>query len=334
MASNISSIVKLVNVRLAGKKYPFSVTHIITTKCNFRCSYCGMWKHDEPEMTTEQIFKMLDEFSEMGMRRYGISGGEPLLRKDIGEIVSYAKKKKSIVTLFTNGVMLKEKIDQLKDLDVLIMSLDGPKEVHDVNRMPGAYNAVMKAIDIAKEHNLPVWVGTTLTKNNVDKMEELLELAKQKGFKVLIQPIYYYEGYSVSQDKISEMSDFGEKYLSTVELLIKKKKEGYPLLNSLTYLKHMKQPHDQRPNQPCWASKTYCAITPGGKVSPCYKIYNQQNWPSGVELGFKKAFLSLPPKINCTGCYSYATTEQNMFYSFYPEVIYNMYSKMIREESK
>ena len=293
-----------------------------------------MWMHDEPEMTTKQIFKMLDEFSEMGMRRYGISGGEPLLRPDIGEVVSYAKKKGCIVTLFTNGYLLERRIDQLKDLDILLMSLDGPKEVHDLNRMPGAYDAVIKAINIAGQHDIPVWVGTTITKNNINSMDVLLELSKQKGFKILIQPIYHYGGYSASQGKINEMSDFGEKYISAIDLLIKKKKDGYPLLNSYTYLKNMKSPHNQKPNQPCWAARTYCAITPGGKVSPCYKIYTQQDWPSGIELGFKKAFLSLPQKVSCTGCFSYATTEQNMFYSMYPEVIYNTYSRLIRRERK
>ncbi len=332
MWTHLKSAKKVTSAYLFKKRYPLTVSHIITTRCNLRCNYCNMWKNIEGDMTTEQVFRMLDEFSKMGLRRYGITGGEPLLREDIGHVVSYAKKKGCIVTLFTNGVLLEERIDELKDLDVLITSLDGSKDSHDKNRQKGSYDSTIDAIKLAREKGFPVWVGLTLTKHNLDDVSDLIEMSKKMGFSILVQPIYIYPGYSASKEQINDMSEFGEKYKGVVDLIIKKKKQGYLILDSFTYLKHMKDPHDQSANKPCWASKTFCAVTPSGNISPCFKIYNRREWPNGVKVGFKKAFESIPTDFKCTGCFSYATTESNLFYSLNPEVIYNTYFKMIKHE--
>lgn len=329
MLSNLGSFKNAVSSRLLNKRYPMTVSHIITTRCNLRCNYCNMWKHTEAEMTKEQIFRMLDEFSLMGLRRYGITGGEPLLRDDIGEIVDYAKGKGCIVTLFSNGFLFKERSGQLDGLDVLLTSLDGPEAAHDSNRQKGSYAATMKAISLAREKNIAVWVGVTLTKNNLDYMDDLLKLSREMDFKVLVQPVYNYPGYSAPKEEVEVMSDFGDKYVRVVDDLIKKKRLGFPLIDSYTYLKHMRHPHDQKANSPCWASRTFCAVTPSGNVSPCFKIYSMAEWPNGVKLGFKKAFDSIPKNFGCTGCFSYATTESNLFYSLHPEVLYNTYRNMI-----
>jgi len=330
MIKNLVSLKNLFMAYAFGKKYPLTVSHIITTRCNLRCSYCDMWKHKEDEMNTSQIFQMLDEFSEMGMRRYGITGGEPLLRKDIGEVISYAKKKGLIVTLFTNGYFVKSRIDELKDLDVLITSFDGSKEVHEANRQEGAYDKVIEAIKIAREHGKVVWVGVTITKNNLNSIDFILEKSKELGFGMLFQPVYDYPGYS--SDKAEDLQNFGYRYKKAIDKIIVAKKKGYLVLNSKKYLKLMKNPLNQKPNKPCWAGKTYCALTPGGRVSPCFKIYALEQWPSGVEMGFKKAFLSLPDKPKCYGCFSYATTESNLFYSLNLPVMWNTYRCLIKHE--
>lgn len=326
---DLQSLSKLAQIKLMGKRYPLSVTHIITTRCNFHCSYCNIYKHKEKEMTTEEIFHMIDSFSEMGMGKYSITGGEPLLRNDIGDIINHVRAKGSTVTLFTNGSLIKSRIDELKNLNILLTSFDGPKEVHDKNRQEGAYEKVIEAIKLVKDNGITVWAGVTLTKNNMGYISELLETAKEMDFKVLIQPVYNYEGSSAPKEQIESMSDFGPGYIKTIDQIIKKKKEGYPILNSVTYFKYMKHPLNQKPNTPCYAGKCYCAISPGGNVSPCYKIYTR-DWPNGVKLGWKEAFLKLPSEIHCPGCFSYATTELNLFYSLHPETVYNTYFKMIK----
>ena len=138
IAGNVNSLNKMLQARVLGKKFPLSVTFIITYRCNFSCRYCKIFRFKEEEMRTGQIISMIDQLISSGMRRFSINGGEPLLREDIGEIIGYAKRKGLLVTVFTNGYLVSEKIDALRELDIMLISLDGPREVHDAQRMPGA----------------------------------------------------------------------------------------------------------------------------------------------------------------------------------------------------
>ena len=83
-----------------------------TGACNARCKYCNVdatGKHAPREMTTQEAFHLVDEVHKFGVRWFGIKGGEPLMRKDIFEIVAYAKSKGLNVCLLTNGSSWTEK---------------------------------------------------------------------------------------------------------------------------------------------------------------------------------------------------------------------------------
>ena len=83
----------LVKARFLRVKFPHAIQFNITFKCNQHCTYCGIYKENRPEMTTDQVCNMIDEFVEIGTSRLSITGGEPLLREDFTEVVKYARKK-------------------------------------------------------------------------------------------------------------------------------------------------------------------------------------------------------------------------------------------------
>lgn len=334
---NVNSIKQLLKIYALGKRLPLNVTHIITTRCNYRCKYCDMPSHTYNEMNTQQIFTIIDQMAKAGVRRYGISGGEPLLREDIGEVIDYAKSKGMIVTLFTNGFFVKQKIEQIKNIDVLLISLDGDHSVHDIHRHIGAYDKAIEAIQIANTYKIPVWIGFTLTKYSVNKIDFILEKSKELGFKILVQPVFNYPGYSADEKTIKEMQEFGDDFRKAINMLIQKKEEGYSIITSTTYLKNMISPYDKKVphwnRNTCWAIKAFCALTPDGLIAPCFKTYNIKNWPDATKLGFLKA-LELIPEFTCEGCYSYATTEFNYLYSLNPEVIYNTFINLLSNIEK
>ena len=76
------------------------------------------------DMKTEEVFQMLDEAYDAGMRGYYMFGGEPLIRQDIAEITDYAKNKGFITVMNTNGSLLEQKAAKLKNLDFAFVSLD------------------------------------------------------------------------------------------------------------------------------------------------------------------------------------------------------------------
>src|SRR5437763_8926429 len=86
-------IVKLGMRRLLHRKSPFQMTLSLTNRCNFRCTYCEIPLQDRGEMTTAEWCGVIDELQAGGMGRASIIGGEPLLRKDAGEIVRHLKRR-------------------------------------------------------------------------------------------------------------------------------------------------------------------------------------------------------------------------------------------------
>jgi MoaA/NifB/PqqE/SkfB family radical SAM enzyme len=153
----------IIKNRLLGARQPLSVSYTVTNRCNKKCAYCKVWDTKEKELGTEEALGIIDELGEMGCQRLGLTGGEPLLRKDIGEIIGRAKEKGIFTGLVTNGSLVPKRIEELKELDLLQVSLDGPKEVHDKHRGKGAYKEAIKAIRIARENDMRVWVTTVLT---------------------------------------------------------------------------------------------------------------------------------------------------------------------------
>jgi len=114
---NILLPIELFRVSILKHRRPITVNLEITYRCNSNCKYCPTEKLNEKnsqeikkEMTTEQIFSMIDELSGIGMKRLAIGGGEPLLREDIGEIINYAKQKKIFTFISTNGILLPKKL--------------------------------------------------------------------------------------------------------------------------------------------------------------------------------------------------------------------------------
>lgn len=319
---NIKTALKLAAGYFLRKRSPLSVTFITTYRCNFRCKYCSVWEKKSDELSTEEVFKMIDELCVLGMRRLGLNGGEPLLREDIGEIINYARSKDITTTLFSNGWLVRENISKLKKVNVLIISLDGPPEAHDLQRQPGSYDRAIEAIESARGKGLNVWTNTVVSKNNLDKVDFVLEKAKKYGFKTTFQPVFFY-AHSSRKEDIEQLSVVPDKYIAVIDKLIQEKKRGGPVVHSLKYLEYIKNPDWIKNKRRCWAGRFYFAVTPEGRIAPCYPIFASCKWPSGKDTGFKKAIDSIG-SYSCGGCYC-ILAENDFFFSLHPEVVWNTF---------
>ena len=138
--NDFASLMRIIAAKITGNYFPFSVTLIITHQCNYRCHYCDVFNGQEKEMTTGEIVLLIDDLVSLGCKRLSLNGGEPLLREDLGEIISHARNRDLFVTLFTNGSLVSRHIEKIKDLDVILISLDGPRDIHDGQRAPGSFD--------------------------------------------------------------------------------------------------------------------------------------------------------------------------------------------------
>lgn len=160
-----------------------------TRSCNLACVHCRAAARIEPyegELDTEASFKLLDQISEVGEPIIILTGGEPLLRKDIFDIASYGTKKGLRMVMAPNGTMITEDIaKKMADSGIkrISISLDGStKEKHDRFRgVEGAYEGALKGLELAKEAGIEFQINTTITKANIEEIPQILALAEKLG---------------------------------------------------------------------------------------------------------------------------------------------------------
>ena len=145
------------------------VSWMTTNKCNLKCSHCyqNAGPAKEQELTTAEGKKLIDEIARAGFKVMIFSGGEPLLRPDIYELVGYAASKGLRPVFGTNGMMItKEVAQKLKDAGAQAMgiSLDSLDEAkHNKFRgLPDAYSKTIQGMKNCREVGLPFQIHTTV----------------------------------------------------------------------------------------------------------------------------------------------------------------------------
>lgn len=311
----------LVSARVQNKRVPLIVTFTVTRRCNLRCSYCFVVQKSEEEMDTNSCKGMIREFVEIGMRKLIITGGEPLIREDIDEIISFANSQKISLWVNSNGYFVPTKIAALKKIDKLLLTLDGDKETHDRLRGQGSYVKVIDAIEAAKSNRVPVNIGMVVTSKNIDKLQEYFKLLAY--YKIEGRVNILFENMNKASYDHTIACEKGENE-EIKEILIKiteYKRKGYPIIYSPTTLKYClrwkdynKEWYDAPPEFPypkCYAGKLYCFVNCNGDMHPCCLRYDAVLPVNGLKLGFKNAFDLLPiPK--CFACYNLPYTSLNL----------------------
>lgn len=165
---------------MRNKQYqPVTAVWEVTMGCNMRCKHCGsscMCPFPD-ELVTEEAFAVIDQLSEIGLRWITLSGGEPLTRRDLPQLISRLAEKKIAVNVITNGWLLSAMARSLCESGVstVAVSLDGPREIHDMIRMSGSYDHSEAGIREMKRYGKPVGVVTTVTRQNITHLRALRE---------------------------------------------------------------------------------------------------------------------------------------------------------------
>ncbi len=160
-----------------------------TAGCNLSCVHCrGSSTSDisPDELTTDEAKHFVDEIVEMGNPILILSGGEPLVRKDVYEIARYGTDSGLRVVLATNGTLLTPDVAvKLKDAGIqrISVSIDGAtaKTHDDFRGVPGAFDGAMRGIEAIKQAGIGFQINTTITKRNIDEIPKILELATEIG---------------------------------------------------------------------------------------------------------------------------------------------------------
>lgn len=157
-------------------------------RCNLTCRHCYSISTDidfPGELSTDEVFAVMDDLYRYGVRVLILSGGEPLLRRDIASIAARAKSMGFYVGLSTNGTLIDDSnIAWIAALgfDYLGISIDGTRDTHDAfRRKQGAYDASMSAVRLARDAGIKVGLRFTLTQDNACDLDALLRLVDAEG---------------------------------------------------------------------------------------------------------------------------------------------------------
>ncbi len=162
----------------------------ITRRCNLKCVHCRSSSEEEvkghPDFSTEEALRILDDISSYAKPVVVLSGGEPLLRKDVFEIASYGTAKGLRMCLATNGTLVTGEIcKKIKDsgIKIVSLSLDGSTEsVHDDFRaQKGAFQGIINAARLFREHGIEFIINSSFTKRNQEEIPKVYQLAKELG---------------------------------------------------------------------------------------------------------------------------------------------------------
>ena len=161
----------------------------VTRSCNLACKHCRAEAHPDPypgELSTEEAKALIDTFPQVGKPIIIFTGGDPMMRPDVYELVAYAHAKGLPCAFSPNGTLLTpETARKLKDagVDRCSISIDGADAAsHDSFRgVPGAFEASMRGIGYLKEVGLPFQINTTVTRNNLESFKQIFELCERIG---------------------------------------------------------------------------------------------------------------------------------------------------------
>jgi hopanoid biosynthesis associated radical SAM protein HpnH len=189
----------LVKQKLMGRKhYPLVLMLEPLFRCNLACAGCG--KIDYPDAILNRrlsVQECLDAVDECGAPMVAIPGGEPLIHKDIGEIVKGIVARKKYVSLCTNALLLEKKLHLFEPSPYLFFSvhLDGLKHHHDKSVcMEGGFERAVDAIKAAKAKGFAVNVNCTVFDGHpAEDIAAFLDLTEELGVGVSISPGYAYE---------------------------------------------------------------------------------------------------------------------------------------------
>ena len=301
----------LIKQKIKGvKKYPLVLMLEPLFKCNLACAGCG--KIDYPDDILDKrlsVQECLDAVDECGAPMVSIPGGEPLIHKEMPQIVEGIIARKKFVYLCTNALLLRKRIDDYKPSPYLTFSvhLDGNRDRHDTSVcQKGVFDIAVEAIKLALSKGFRVTVNCTLFQGETpEEVAEFLDYVMELGVEgVTIAPGFSYE-HAPRQDVFIKGVDVKNLFRGIFAI---GKNRKWKLNHSSLYLDYLagNQKYDCTP----WGNPTRNVF---GWQKPCYLLADEGNAASFKELldstpWDKYGTVNNPKCVNCMAHCGYEAT--------------------------
>lgn len=329
--------------RAFGIRKPLTAQILVTKFCDMTCEMCFTYpinSREKMKHTIEPSFEKLDgliqQSCDLGAQVIIPFGGEPLIRKDIGDIVDAIKKRGRYCVLYTNATYLPKRIHSLDGVDQLVISIDGDEKTHDAIRGKGSYRRCIAGVELALKHGHSLRLHTVLTKKTLHTLPHMSKLAKE--FDVMLN-----YGYTDATEftlpiseafvpTVSETIGFLRKYLAAHDEGVKIStprsviRRCIRILSEWPITGHMIDKAQMRAAPDieipaCGLKNSNLYIDSDGRATPCLPLWGRSDNPNVYEVGVEQAWKyydNYKPdgKNPCHQCRSVFTIEKGLFYSF------------------
>jgi len=272
----------------------------VTYRCPLHCAFCynptAYVSHTQNELTTEEWIRSLREARKMGALQLGISGGEPLLRDDIEEIVAEAGSLGYYSNLITSGVGLTEKrIAEFKrgGLDHIQLSMhDITKEINNFITDTNTFDLKKKVAAMIKDYGYPMVLNVVIHRYNIEHIGEILEMAEALGAEYVELANTQYYGWSlINRAQLMPTREQLEK----AEAVTNKFRERVG--NKMRVFFVVPDYYSDRPKK-CmngWG-EVFMIVTANGTVLPCHsaRVLPNMTFPNVRENGLEWAWTESP----------------------------------------
>jgi len=171
-------------------RVPLHGTLELTFRCNMRCGFCYCpatpESSPEPELSAQELRRIVDEIAGAGCLTLLLTGGEPLVRPDFKEIYTFVRKQGIFITLFTNGTCLHEDVADVlcayppKKVEITLYG--ATRRTHEkVTGIPGSFAACRRGIELALARRLPLALKSTVSIDNYREIPLMMKMAQELG---------------------------------------------------------------------------------------------------------------------------------------------------------
>lgn len=230
----------------------------ITKRCNLKCIHCIVSGSNKTELNTVKAKKVLAKLHELGCKELYITGGEPLIRDDIFEILKKAKEYKFIVGIITNGILINNSnIKYIKlYVDKLGISLEGSNaKLNDKIRGTNTFKKILRSILLAQKYQIPLTLYITISKINEEDIQNILQLANN---------------FKINTLRINEVSLRGKAYKNR-KILFLGTNNREEFKTKLIHNLFTEEPVIHK-NSRCALSPKVMVLSPTGYIYPCIEI--------------------------------------------------------------
>jgi MoaA/NifB/PqqE/SkfB family radical SAM enzyme len=245
-------------------KHPILCNYYVTYRCNAKCSFCDIWERPSPYVTVEEVAKNLDDLKRLGVNVIDFTGGEPLLHRQIDQLLYLAKSKGFITTLTTNGLLYPKWARKIRGLvDMLHFSLDyASAEKHNTSRGVACFDKVMESIVIAKKLGENPDILLTAFDENLKEIPAVYQLCRKHKLMLIINPAFEYNDVGKNSPNSEDQLDVLERW---------GRKKGIYLNQAFIQLR---RDGGNKTNDPvCKAGSSTIVISPENRlVMPCYHL--------------------------------------------------------------